>query len=108
MNTQVKPGMFYNFNYSLEFAFTKAFKAELAGYYLNQFAQDSKNNDYNYFRDYFNIKDTRERVFAIGPGMGFNTPSGLSIEFKNMWESNVRNRTQGIRTTLVLAYKLDK
>lgn len=108
MNTQVKPGMFYNFNYSLEFAFSKSFKAELAGYYLTQLVQDSKNNDHNYYRNHFDITDTRERAFAVGPGLGYNTPSGLSIEVKNMWESNIRNRSDGIRTTLVLAYKLDK
>jgi hypothetical protein len=108
IESRVKPGIFYNFNYSLEYAITPALKAEIAGYFLTQLKQDSNNGNHRYYQLVDHIADTREKVFAFGPGIGYVSPSGLSLELKNMWEERARNRPQGIRTTLVLAYKFDK
>jgi len=108
IGTDVKAGAFYNANYSLEYEMLPRFRAEIAGYYLKQFDQDSKGGNSNFYQDTYGITDTRERVFAVGPGLGYVTPTGLFIEVKNMWETAAQNRTQGYRATLVLAYKLDK
>jgi hypothetical protein len=108
IGTQAKPGISYNFNYSLEYALNSSLRAEIAGYYLKQLVQDSNNGDYHYYQDNFDIADTREQVFAFGPGLGYVTPSGLFIEIKGMREIDARNRSDGFRSTLVLSYKLDK
>ncbi|MHB8208924.1 SphA family protein [Mucilaginibacter sp.] len=108
IGTQAKPGMSYNLNYSLEYAINSSLRAEIAGYYLKQFVQDSNNGNYHYYQDNFDISDTREQVLAFGPGLGYVTPSGLFIEIKGMREFDVRNRSDGFRSTLVLSYKLDK
>ncbi len=108
IGTDTKPGISYNFNYSLEYRIVSSFRAEIAGYYLKQLEQDSSNGDSHYFQNEFGISDTREQVFAYGPGLGYVTPSGLFIELKGMKETAVRNRSEGFRTTLVLSYKLDK
>ncbi|WP_158800455.1 transporter [Pedobacter sp. L105] len=106
IGTDVKAGAFYNANYSLEYELLTRFRVEFAGYFLRQFAQDSKGGDSQYYQNSYGLPDTRERVFALGPGLGYVTSTGLFLEVKNMWETAVRNRTQGYRTTLVLAYKL--
>lgn len=108
IGTQVKPGMYYNFNYSLEYAVAPGLKVELAGYYLTQLNQDSNFGNDQYYQQTYHITYTREKVFAYGPGLGYVTPSGLSIEIKDMFESDARNRSQGNRATLVLTYKLNK
>ena len=108
IGTESKPGISYSFNYSLEYTLVSTFRAEIAGYYVRQLAQDSYNGNYNYYQDNFNIGDTRERVFAFGPGLGYITPTGLFLELKGMREISAINRPEGFRTTLVLSYKLDK
>ena len=108
MGTGIRPGITYNFNYSGEYTVSHGLTVEIAGYYLTQLEQDSKDGDSHYFQRTYSILNTRERVFAYGPGLGWVTPSGLFIEVKGMQETAVRNRTEGFRATLVLSYKLDK
>ena len=108
IGTQAKPGLSYNFNYSLEYTLVSSLRAEVAGYYLKQLVQDSNNGDYHYYQDNFDIPDTREQVFAYGAGFSYVTPTGLFLELKGMQETAARNRPEGFRTTLVLSYKLDK
>jgi hypothetical protein len=101
-----QPAIAYNLNYALEFTVAKRLVVEAAGYYLTQFNQDKYNGDDHFYYNTYGITDTRERVFGIGPGIGYTTPSGLSLELKNMWETAGRNRAEGSRTTLLLSYKL--
>jgi hypothetical protein len=103
-----RPGITYNFNYSAEYAVTRSIFVEAAGYYLNQLEQDAHSGDHNYFQRKYGITDTRERVFAYGPGVGFVFPSGLFLEVKAMKEAAVQNRSEGWRGTLALSYKLNK
>jgi len=96
----------YNLNYALEYTLAKGVVVEAAGYYLNQLSQDSYNGDRSYYKNNDGIADTRERIFGMGPGLGYTTLSKLSLELKTMWETGAKNRTQGFRTTLVLACPL--
>ncbi|MEN0052399.1 MAG: transporter [Mucilaginibacter sp.] len=108
IGTSIKPGMFYNFNYSLEYPISERVRAEIAGYYLTQINQDTYSGNSNYYQHTFGIADTRERIFAIGPGMSYQSPSGLFMELKGLQETAAKNRTQGFRLALGLAYLLDK
>ena len=108
IGSRIRPGFTYNFNYSAEYAITHSLTVEIAGYYLAQLEQDSFDGDSHYYQRTYSIADTRERVFAYGPGIGYVSPSGLFIELKGMQETAVRNRPQGFRATLVLSYKLNK
>lgn len=107
-DSPVQSGMSYNFNYSAEYKILKNTYIEIAGYYLRQFEQDSYNGNHQYYQGNFGISDTREKVFAVGPGLGYITPSGLFIEVKALKEYYAQNRAEGYRATLVLSYKLDK
>jgi hypothetical protein len=108
IGTPVRLGISYNFNYSVEYAITHSFTVEAAGYYLAQLEQDIYDGDSHYYQRMYSISDTRERVFAYGPGIGYVWPSGLFMELKGMQETAVRNRPQGFRATLVLSCKLNK
>lgn len=108
LDSDVRPGMFYNFNYSLEKAVTKGLRVELAGYYLKQLTQDAKGGDTNYYQTTYGISDTRERVFAYGAGLSYGFPSNAFLEFKVMNETAALNRSEGVRGTLRLIFKLSK
>ena len=112
-NTQIlgssaRPGVFYNLNYSLERVIVKNINVEVAGYYLKQIEQDSYDGDHNYYQHHFGIEDTREEVLAIGPGISWLSPTGLSIEGKVLFETSAKNRLLGIRPAMRLIYKLTK
>ena len=108
LNSSVRPGVFYNLNYSLERAIVKNINVEIAGYYLQQIEQDSYSGDHSYYQNRFGIKDTREEVLAIGPGLSWLAPAGLSVECKVLFETSAKNRFQGIRPALRLIYPITK
>lgn len=101
-----RPGVVYNLNYALEFTIKGPLILEAAGYYLGQLAEDAYKGNHSYFQNEYGLKTTKERVFAFGPGLGYITDTGFSIEAKVMWETEARNRAQGFRSTLVMTYRL--
>ncbi|MBT2560259.1 transporter [Pedobacter sp. ISL-68] len=101
-----RPAVVYNMNYAFEFKINRQLVVEAAGYYLNQFGQDKFKGDKHYYNDVLGISDTRERVFAAGPGMGYSFKKGLAVELKAMWEMVAKSRAQGFRGTMVLSYPL--
>ncbi|HXB09242.1 MAG TPA: transporter [Puia sp.] len=107
LGTEAKPGMFYHLNYSFEQTIYKNFRAEVCGYYLSQVQQDSYNGNYHYYQEKYGIPDTRERVFAYGPGFSFLANKRLLIEGKAFVETAVKNREKGVRSALQLAYKFN-
>jgi hypothetical protein len=104
-NTEIRPGMAFHTNYSLEYNVYKNLTAEVAGYYLKQISQDSYDGNHQYFQDNYGISDTKEQVFAVGPGLGYLANSKLVLEGKVFFEMAARNREQGVRPTVRLAYK---
>jgi hypothetical protein len=101
-----RPAVVYNMNYALELRISQQLVIEAAGYYLNQFGQDSYMGDRRYYNDVMGITDSRERVFAAGPGLGYSFKKGLSVELKAMWEAEAKNRAEGFRGTMVLSFPL--
>jgi len=100
-----RTGQMYHANYALEYRAFGTFRLAVIGYYLTQFTDDSYRGDEGHFRTRYNIANTRERVFAAGPGLSFITPSGLFVELKSAIESAARNRPEGVRTTFRLIYR---
>lgn len=101
-----KTGTAYNLNYALEYTLVNRLIIGVVGYYLTQLTQDSYHGDQNYYRNNYGISETKERVFAAGPGIGYTTRNKLSLELKAMWETGAVNRRQGFRSTMVLAFPL--
>lgn len=101
-----KTGTAYNLNYAIEYTVANRLIIGAVGYYFTQLTQDSYNGDQNYYRNNYGIDETKERVFAIGPGVGYTTHNKLSLELKAMWETGAVNRRQGFRSTLVIAFPL--
>jgi hypothetical protein len=108
LGSSARPGIFYNVNYSLEKVIAKNLNVEAVGYYLRQIEQDSFAGDHSYYQDRFGVKDTREEVLAIGPGVSWLAPAGLFMEGKVLFETGAKNRFRGIRPTLRLIYQLTK
>lgn len=108
LNSSARPGVFYNLNYSLERVIIKNLNVEVAGYYLYQMEQDSYSGDHRYYQDRFGIKDTREKVLAIGPGLSWLAPTGLSMEGKVLFETSATNRFQGIRTAFRFIFPITR
>lgn len=106
MGTEVRTGMFYNVNYAAEYRLFKTFRAAVTGYYLQQLTQDAYAGNTRYYQDTYGIADTRERVLGIGPGISYVTAGGLALEGKVFFETAGKNRPEGVRPTLRVAYKI--
>jgi hypothetical protein len=103
--SRYRAGQMYHANYALEYRASGTFRVAVIGYYLQQLTSDSYRGDKTHFRRRFNIANTRERVFAAGPGLSFITPSGLFLELKSAVEWMATNRPEGVRTTFRLIYR---
>lgn len=107
LGTKARAGIFYNNNYSLEYQLLPELRIAAVGYYLKQLEQDTYNGSHSYYKETYGLTDTREQVFAYGIGMGFRAPIGTFIELKGTKETGTVNRTQGIRGTLVVNFKIN-
>lgn len=100
IGTNIRPGAFYNGNYSVQYNIGKRLTAAIIGYLLNQFRQDSFNGDHNYYLMGHNVNDTREKVWALGPALRYTASGGPMIEANIAFETGARNRWSGTRPTL--------
>ncbi len=105
IGTDVRPGMFYNANFSLEQTIYKTFRGEICSYYLKQLNEDTNNGKSHYFQDTYGVISTKEQVLGIGPGLAYLANQRLVLEGKVFWETAVRNRQQGVRPAMQLSYK---
>lgn len=90
--THVQAGQSVFTNYSLEYQFQKNFYVGLNGYYLQQFQNSKFNNK--------PIPKSRERVFAIGPGVLVIPNQSLNLFLNLYFESYVKNRPEGYRLNM--------
>ncbi len=70
IETHRTPGQEFHFDYSIEYALTKEFRAGVTGYFYQQ-----TTNDYT---AYGSIPNDKGRVFAVGPDSGIPTKNGSS------------------------------
>ncbi|MDA8122588.1 MAG: transporter [Deltaproteobacteria bacterium] len=96
-DTKMKPGQLFHANYSFEYEVVKNLRLALTGYYIKQLTDDEANG--------VKQNSSKEQAFAIGPGIHWISPGGLSFGLKTQIESSVENRPAGNRTTFRLTYK---
>lgn len=96
-DTKIQPGQLFHANYSFEYEAVKNLRIALTGYYIQQITDDEQNG--------VKIPSSREKAFAIGPGVHWISPGGLAFGLKTQLESSVENRPAGNRTTFRLTYK---
>lgn len=94
---EVQPGQVFHCNYSLAYEVIKNLRVAAAGYYLKQTTDTQFNGT--------DVPGRREQVFAIGPAVHWITKSGVVFALKTAFESSVKNRPQGSRTTFRMIYK---
>jgi len=101
-----RAGAFYNVNYSVEYTILKRLRAEVAGYYLKQLFQDSFKGNSKYYQQIMGVADTREQIFAVGPGLSYQTSHGVFLEAKVFFETAAQNRFEGLKPSLRIAIPL--
>lgn len=101
-----RPGAFYNVNYAAEYTLVKTLRAEVAGYYLKQLRQDSFKGNSHYYQENMGVADTREQIFALGPGLSYQTSSGVFLEAKVFFETDAKNRFEGVKPTFRIGIPL--
>jgi hypothetical protein len=99
--TNIQAGYLYHCNYSLwkslEFIDPKL-QIGIVGYYGKQLADDELNGH--------DIDETKEEIFALGPGLSWTAPTGTTIRLKAYFESEAENRPEGNRVVLRIIQKI--
>ncbi len=88
--TCVQSGTATHLNYSMEYRALHDLYVGINGYFLQQLKNDKRNG--------VEIPNTKQRVFAIGPGLLYLISHDFDfvVFFDLYFESHVRNRSQGI------------
>ncbi len=96
-DTDVQPGDAIHFNYAVAYAVTDFLRLGVAGYYLKQL-EDSEFDGHD-------IDNSKEEVFAVGPGVVWHINKDLTLMGAVNFETMAENRPEGIRSTLRLIWK---
>lgn len=92
--TNIQPGGTFHMNYSLEYNIFPHCWASVCGYYLKQLKNSKLCG--------IDIPDSKERIFAVGPGALYIFPKEYFLFGYVYFEKLARNRPQGIRALLRL------
>jgi hypothetical protein len=87
----IQPGQAFHLNYALSYEILDGLRAGVAGYYLNQITAD-KVDDHK--RDH-----SKEKVFAIGPGLMFSKKR-FFLYLNAFYETGAENRPEGMKISL--------
>lgn len=104
---KAKAGAFYNGNHSIDLALFPNLRIEVVAYFLSQLNSDSYDGNKNYYQQQFGTNNTKERVLGYGPGLAYFAKGGTLIEVKTFFETAVRNRVAGYRSTLRITIPLN-
>jgi hypothetical protein len=91
----IQPGQAFHFNAAASFEVTKALRAGVAGYFLQQIT-DAR-------ADGRSVPHSKERVAALGPGL-FAMVGTTQILANAFWECAVENRPAGSRLQLTVLH----
>ena len=95
VETDIRPGQEFHFDYSIEYALTKNFRAGVTGYFYQQTTNDDTG--------FGEVKNDKGRVFAIGPGFWYNYQRWF-FDLHAAFETGVRNRPQGVTGLFTITY----
>ena len=84
----IQPGQAFHFNYATSYEVVKNVRAGINGYFLQQITEDKV--------DGHSQSDSKERIFAIGPGIKFKG-KGMSLTINCYFETGAENRPEGTR-----------
>ncbi len=96
--THLTPGQEFMFDYSIDYGFTKDFRAGITGYYYHQITNDKTGLG--------TIENDKGKVFSIGPGAVY-TYKNLFFDFHVNFETISKNRPQGITSLFSIVYAFD-
>ncbi|WOE31496.1 MULTISPECIES: transporter [unclassified Acinetobacter] len=88
----IQAGQAIHANFATDYAITPQLRLGLNGYWLKQIT-DNKVNDEK-------MKDTREQVWAIGPGAMYSFSKNDHVVANAYFEQNAKNRPEGTRLQL--------
>jgi hypothetical protein len=91
----IQAGSAFHINFASSYKFSEQWRAGIAGYYLKQLTRDRING-----RSY---ADSKEQVFAIGPGLFFKEKETMCA-LNSYFESSVENRAEGYRVVARCGY----
>jgi anthranilate 1,2-dioxygenase (deaminating, decarboxylating) large subunit len=94
---KIQPGQAFHFNYEGDYEVYKNVRVMASGYYLKQLTDDKINGAAT--------DGTKEEVLGYGPGIAYNSPGGMSFALKSQYETDVKNRPQGVGVLLRTTYK---
>lgn len=94
--THIRPGTAYHVNYAASYGLTERLRLGLNGYALQQLTSDEFKGR--------KIRDSKERTFAIGPGLVYST-SLITFMVNSFAEFEVENRPQGYRLQAWFIYR---
>ena len=97
--THLTPGQEFMFDYSIDYGFTKDFRAGITGYYYQQTTNDKTGLG--------TIKNDKGKVFAIGPGAVYSYKN-FFFDFHINFETMAKNRPQGVQSVFSIVYAFDK
>jgi hypothetical protein len=87
----IQPGQAFHLNYAFSYEILDGLRAGIAGYYLHQITSDRV--------DGRKRSDSKEKVFAIGPGFMFSKKS-FFIYLNAFYETGAENRPEGKKISL--------
>jgi len=86
----IQPGQAFHLNYACSYQILEGLRIGIAGYYLNQITSDKI--------DGRKVTNSKEKVFAIGPGLMFSRKS-LFFYLTAFYETGAENRSEGKKIT---------
>jgi hypothetical protein len=95
LKTHLTPGQEFHFDYSVEYAITKEFRAGITGYFYQQTTSDSTG--------FGEVQNDKGRVFAIGPGVWYNYKKWF-FDLHGAWETAAKNRPEGFTGLFTVTY----
>ena len=90
----VQPGQAFHLNYAFSYQILEGLRIGIAGYYLNQMTLDKIDGNKE--------ANSKEKVFAIGPGLMFSRKS-LFFYLTASYETGAENRPEGKKMTCRLS-----
>ncbi|OGP96072.1 MAG: hypothetical protein A2157_18960 [Deltaproteobacteria bacterium RBG_16_47_11] len=95
LETDLRPGQEFHFDYSVEYALTKDFRVGAVGYFYQQIIDDKTG--------FGTVENDKGRTFAIGPGLWYNYRRWF-FDLHAAFETATRNRPQGVTGLFAITY----